>query len=220
MKPKLNVNQPEKDRVFTPAYAVDALLEFLHEKRVPLHRKTFYEPAVGQFHIQKQIQNWCKNKVLYSDIQPSSRDPLRLPAPAADFLDPEDPTVERYIELCDSIITNPPYTSKLKQGFIERCVDSGKDFALLMPLETLASKKAQLAFEKVGGVSILVFDSRVDFIMPGMEASKSSAQFPVAWFISGFHIGRNNIHYKSITTQKSAYKKSLKDSKDSYANDH
>ena len=46
---------------------------------------------------------------------------------------------------------------------------SGKDFALLMPLETLASKKAQLAFEKIGGVSILVFDSRVDFIMPGME---------------------------------------------------
>ena len=216
MKPKLNVNQPEKDRCYTPAYAVDALLEFLHEKRVPLHRKTCYEPAVGQFHIQKVVEPWCK-RILYSDIEPTSRDPLRLPAPAADFLDPEDPTVERYIELCDAIITNPPYTSKLKQGFIERCVDSGKDFALLMPLETLASKKAQLAFEKPGGVSILVFDSRVDFIMPGMEASKSSAQFPVAWFISGFHIGRNNIHYKSITTQKSAYKKSLKDS---YANDH
>ena len=216
MKPKLNVNQPEKDRCYTPAYAVDALLEFLHEKRVPLHRKTFYEPAVGQFHIQKVVEPWCK-RVLYSDIEPTSTDELRLPAPAADFLDPEDPTVERYIELCDAIITNPPYTSKLKQGFIERCVDSGKDFALLMPLETLASKKAQLAFEKPGGVSILVFDSRVDFIMPGMEASKSSAQFPVAWFISGFHIGRNNIHYKSITTQKSAYKKSLKDS---YANDH
>ena len=217
MKPKLNVNQPEKDRCYTPAYAVDALLEFLHEKRVPLHRKTFYEPAVGQFHIQKVVEPWCK-RVLYSDIEPTSTDELRLPAPAADFLDPEDPTVERYIELCDAIITNPPYTSKLKQGFIERCVDSGKDFALLMPLETLASKKAQLAFEKPGGVSILVFDSRVDFIMPGMEnAGKSSAQFPVAWFISGFHIGRNNIHYKSITTQKSAYKKSLKDS---YANDH
>ena len=217
MKPKLNINQPEKDRCYTPAYAVDALLEFLHEKRVPLHRKTFYEPAVGQFHIQKVVEPWCK-RVLYSDIEPTSTDELRLPAPAADFLDPEDPTVERYIELCDAIITNPPYTSKLKQGFIERCVDSGKDFALLMPLETLASKKAQLAFEKPGGVSILVFDSRVDFIMPGMEnAGKSSAQFPVAWFISGFHIGRNNIHYKSITTQKSAYKKSLKDS---YANDH
>ena len=217
MKPKLNVNQPEKDRCYTPAYAVDALLEFLHEKRVPLHRKSIYEPAVGQFHIQKVVEPWCK-RVLYSDIEPTSRDPLRLPAPAADFLDPEDPTVERYIELCDSIITNPPYTSKMKQGFIERCVDSGKDFALLMPLETLASKKAQLAFEKVGGVSILVFDSRVDFIMPGMEASKSSAQFPVAWFISGFHIGRNNIHYKSITTQKSAYKKSLKDRDDATNN--
>ena len=212
MKPKLNINQPEKDRCYTPAYAVDALLEFLHEKRVPLHRKTFYEPAVGQFHIQKVVEPWCK-RVLYSDIEPTSRDPLRLPAPAADFLDPEDPTVERYIELCDAIITNPPYTSKLKQGFIERCVDSGKDFALLMPLETLASKKAQLAFEKCGGISILVFDSRVDFIMPGMEnAGKSSAQFPVAWFISGFHIGRHNIHYKKISEKKADYKKSLKDS--------
>ena len=212
MKPKLNVNQPEKDRCYTPAYAVDALLEFLHEKRVPLHRKSIYEPAVGQFHIQKVVEPWSK-RVLYSDIEPTSRDPLRLPAPAADFLDPEDPTVERYIELCDAIITNPPYTSKLKQGFIERCVDSGKDFALLMPLETLASKKAQLAFEKCGGISILVFDSRVDFIMPGMEnAGKSSAQFPVAWFISGFHIGRHNIHYKKISEKKADYKKSLKDS--------
>ena len=218
MKPKFNVNQPEKDKCYTPAYAVDALLEFLHEKRVALHRMTFYEPAVGQFHIQKVVEPWCK-RVLYSDIEPTSTDELRLPAPSADFLNPRDATVERYIELCDAIITNPPYTSKFKQGFIERCVSSGKDFALLMPLETLASKKAQLTFEKIGGVSILVFDSRVDFIMPGMEnASKSSAQFPVAWFISGFHIGRNNIHYRSITRQKAAYKKSLKDRAD--ATDH
>lgn len=214
MKPKFNVNQPEKDKCYTPSYAVDALLEFMHEKRVALHRMTFYEPAVGQFHIQKVVEPWCK-RVLYSDIEPTSTDELRLPAPSADFLNPRDATVERYIELCDAIITNPPYTSKLKQGFIERCVDSGKDFALLMPLETLASKKSQLAFEKIGGVSILVFDSRVDFILPGMEhAGKSSAQFPVAWFISGFHIGRNHIHYRSITRQKSAYKKSLKDRAD------
>ena len=202
MKPKSNVNQPAKDLCYTPNYATKALCEFLNtegylylDAPVTDYYEVF-EPACGDHHMIPVLEHYFSD-VFPSDVQQG-----------LDFLEWETIQDDGKPQC---IITNPPYTAKAKYGFIDKCVELGKDFALLMPVETMAAKKAQQAFEKVGGVSMLMFDTRVDFLLPEIGFDGNGAQFPVAWFISGFGLERNKMYFTSIAEEKKAFKKALKE---------
>jgi len=87
----------------------------------------------------------------------------------------------------DYIVTNPPYSKKF--AWLERCYELGKPFALLLPIDTLGSKRAQRLFDK-HGIEILFLNHRVNFKMPYKGWDGNGAWFPVAWFTHGLNIGR------------------------------
>jgi len=93
----------------------------------------------------------------------------------------------------DCIVTNPPYSVKFE--WIERCYELGSPFALLMPLETLGSGRAQAFFER-HGVEMILLNKRVHFKMPNIGYEGSGAWFPVAWFTHGLNIGSPIVYGK------------------------
>ena len=73
----------------------------------------------------------------------------------------------------DCIITNPPYSKK--DAFIQKCYETGKPFALLLPISALQGIKRGKMFEE-NGIELLVLNKRIDF------TGKGSPHFGVAWF--------------------------------------
>lgn len=70
-----------------------------------------------------------------------------------------------------------------------RCYQLGKPFALLMPVETLGAKAAQILFEEFG-VEIVFTRPRISFKMPNAGWNGKGAQFPTAWFTYGLGINQ------------------------------
>ncbi len=99
----------------------------------------------------------------------------------------------------DIQITNPPYS--IKYDWIQRAYDLGKPFALLIPLETIGSARAQHMAQTYGAEFILL-DKRVDFFMPN-KGYGGSAQFPVMWWTHGLGIGRDISYAKLHKPPKS-----------------
>jgi len=139
-------NNSLSDECYTPEYAVTPLLEYLD------NALKWYEPTAG---ISKSIVN-CLDKKGFN-IQ-SGVD--------SNFL------ISDY-DNYDAIITNPPYS--IKDKFIEKCYETGKPFALLLPVSSLQGQKRGKMFDKYG-IEILVLNKRVDF------TGKGSPHFGVAWF--------------------------------------
>ena len=77
----------------------------------------------------------------------------------------------------DCIITNPPYSKK--EGFLQRCYELEKPFALLMPLTALEGKKRGELYKKYG-IQLIIPNKRINFITPSGKGS--GAWFQVAWF--------------------------------------
>jgi ParB-like chromosome segregation protein Spo0J len=142
------------DACQTPAYALDPLLPYLAKF------SDIWEPAAGDGLIVKALSGNGWN-VIGSDL-----------LQAENFF-------EYQPERWDCLVTNPPYSIKLK--WIDRCYQLGKPFALLMPVETLGSKNAQEMFEKFG-MELIVLNRRVNFKMPVKGWDAAGAQFSTAWF--------------------------------------
>lgn len=201
MKPKSNQEILEKDLCWTPPYATEALCEFLTDQGNDLDTVRVWEPACGNYDMAGVLRDWFYD-VTTSDV-----------TSGFDFLGDYDERsgARMWIDSADCIITNPPYTARLKYGFIERCVEIGKSFALLMPVETISAAKAQRAFNKLGGISTLHFDVRVDFKQIGKTWLESTAQFPTMWFIHGFGLEPNKKYFKSIANEKAEFKRLLRE---------
>lgn len=199
MKPKLNNNDTSRDLMWTPPYATEALCDFL-AKEVGGHvfEGQVWEPACGEMFMVDELRDYFTN-VMFSDLNKG-----------IDFLGEFTEFQRAWIDQTDCIITNPPYTAKLKYGFIERCVELDKPFALLMPTETISSSKAQALFDRVGGVTMLHFDTRVDFKQQGKTWSESQAQFPTAWFISWNGLAADKNYFVSIKEAKKKFKSEMK----------
>ena len=86
----------------------------------------------------------------------------------------------------DCIVTNPPYS--LKEEFLKRCYQSGKPFALLMPLTALEGKKRGELFRK-HGIQLIIPHRRINFITPSGKGSGS--WFQTAWFCFGLNIPKD-----------------------------
>ena len=77
----------------------------------------------------------------------------------------------------DCIVTNPPYSKK--EEWLQKCYDSGKPFALLMPLTALEGKYRGSLYKKYG-IELIIPNKRINFITPSGKGSGS--WFQVAWY--------------------------------------
>jgi hypothetical protein len=160
MKPKLNqagsIYEPKGyDACQTPAYAIDPLLPYLDADWV------IWEPAAGENNLVEAFydSSYSTDQVVISDILTGQN------------------FFEFKPEYWDCLITNPPYS--IKYQWLERCYQLGKPFALLVPVEILGAKTAQILLKKYG-FEMMLLNKRVDFKMPN-KGWDSSAQFPVLW---------------------------------------
>jgi hypothetical protein len=159
MKPKINRAGSVKesnafDRCQTPAYALDALIPYLHPDW------TVWESAAGDGRLVRALAPHVQ-QVVGSDI-----------LDGRNFFDWQPPRF-------DAIVTNPPYS--IKFDWLARCYTLGKPFAVLVPVETIGAKAAQRLMER-HGAELLLLDKWVNFEMPRKGEQGSSAQFPVLWF--------------------------------------
>jgi hypothetical protein len=78
------------------------------------------------------------------------------------------------------IITNPPFSDKLK--FLKKCYDSGRPFALLLPMQTLCHRAT--------GELMMERGLRVIYISPSLKFKTKEGKVvgipDVAWFIGNF----------------------------------
>jgi hypothetical protein len=154
-------NMPPKisgntDEIFTPKYAINPLLPYLN------HNWKILECAIGKGHLALALTENGFNVIGSSTYN---------------FL--VDPILD-----CDCIVTNPPYSKKTK--FLKKCFESGKPFALLLPLTALEGKERNVLYRN-NEIEIIIPDRRVDFIMPE-SVKKSSSWFQVAWFTHGLKL--------------------------------
>ena len=154
------------DRCQTPGYALDPLIPFINKDW------RIWEPA-------------CGDGMMVNSFRDRGFDIL-----GTDILTGTNFFLEDHTDW-DCIITNPPYS--IKYHWLAQCYEFGKPFALLLPVETLGSGKAQRMFDFYKETEIIFLSRRVNFIMPNKGLSGGGAQFPVAWFTWGLRIGRQMI---------------------------
>lgn len=176
MKPKTNTparSGQKKDRCQTPFYAVDPLLSYLpHPGTVKI-----WEPACGQGNISAKLKAHGYS-VVSTDILYGQDFFVYRPET---WLDTETGLATQII------VTNPPYS--IKYDWLARCYALKRPFALLLPIDTLGSARAQKMFDELG-VEIILLDKRVNFEMPDPpKDGKSQAQYSTAWFTWGLGIG-------------------------------
>ena len=87
----------------------------------------------------------------------------------------------------DYIIDNPPYSCKEK--VIRRCVDLGRPFCLLLPIDSLERKYISSLF-KDEDFTIIIPKKRWKFIN---ENSKVTMPFKTMWIVCGFGLERQII---------------------------
>ena len=162
MKPKINragdatLSLP-MDRCMTPPYALDPLLPFIRPEWI------VWECAAGTGNLYEALAHHTLG-VIGTDLHGKHANPPR------NFFDWQP-------ALFSAIVTNPPYS--IKFDWLERCYQLGKPFALLVPVETIGAKSAQVLMERHGS-ELLLLNRRVNFEMPN-KGSAGSAQFPVLW---------------------------------------
>ena len=81
----------------------------------------------------------------------------------------------------DCIITNPPFS--LKDKWLEKCFNSGKPFALLLPLTALEGKFRHKLYRRYG-IQVILFDGRIQY----KGHNSGSCWFASAWFCYGLNL--------------------------------
>lgn len=151
----------KQDEIYTPEYAVPALFKKMKKKNDMVIWECAETPEkngkIGTYFEKMGVF------VLRTCIHDGD-----------DFLEMEIP------DKVTHIITNPPFS--LKNEFLKRCFEinetQGIEFALLLPLAALETKERTELFKKYG-VSVLMFDTRVEF-----EGSNGSPPFASIWVCS------------------------------------
>lgn len=153
---KAKLNASKNDECYTPAEGVVPLI-----KHLPYWVKTVWCPCdKPESEIVKMLKAAGK-KVLCTHIDDGY-----------DFLTMR---AEPYADMCDIIITNPPYSNK--DDFIKRCIYLGKPWALLLPLDALCGDQRNKLYSKTD-VGVITLANRLDF------TGKGANWFYNAWVCS------------------------------------
>ena len=143
------------DEVFTPFYAVEPLLEFLPKDKIiwcPFHEDW---SAFFRLFTEKGYQ------VIRSSLRERQ-----------DFFKYEP-------ENWDILVSNPPFSKK--NDVLKRAYELDKPFALLLPVNSIQSKKRFQIFNN--DIQMLVFDGRVDFhTQNNMQTFTKGNHFGSAYF--------------------------------------
>ena len=86
----------------------------------------------------------------------------------------------------DIIITNPPFS--LKNNFLRRAFNLGKQFAFLLPITAIGSQSRYKMFTE-NQISVIMLGGRVDF------TGKGNPWFEVAWFTNFNTIPKRSLIY-------------------------
>ena len=148
------------DDFYTPDEAIVPLLPYLKKEWI------IWESASGTGNIVKFFREREMN-IFGTDIK-----------------DGEDFLTSNRIDF-DCIITNPPFS--LKDKFLKKCFESGKPFAMLLPLTALEGKFRQTLYKKYG-VQVILFNKRVNY--QGHQ-NKNSCWFASAWFCFGLNLPKD-----------------------------
>lgn len=172
------------DDFYTPEWITNILCD-----QIDFKDRFVWECAMGMGHIGVVLHS-RKATVINSDI--SFRGLENPFCRKLDFLQCSVPGMEvgDRVTKPDCIVTNPPFS--LKNQFLERCIDLGLPFALLMPLPALESKDRRLLFERINDLTVIIPDSRVAFIN-----GDNRPNFTSCWFCSGFNLGKQLIFIDS-----------------------
>ena len=134
----------KNDECFTPAYAVQPILEF-----IPKDATVWCPFDTADSEFVKLIHD-NGNCVLHSHLDDG-----------LDFFNFQP-------EHWDIIVSNPPFTNK--RAFFQRALDLGKPFALLMANTWLNDRAPMQLFAK-RGLQLLLLDKRTEFIHPNSDIS-------------------------------------------------
>lgn len=140
----------------TPPDVTVALMRFLGLDK----RTIIWEPACGEGHMVR-VMEAMGYLVIGTDIQSGD-----------DFL--TTPLMD-----CDWIITNPPFSQS--EAFIERCIDHGKPFALLLKSQYWHAKRRKPLFDKAPPDWILPLTWRPDFLFK--TRGQGSPLMDVMWVV-------------------------------------
>lgn len=149
------LNASKNDECYTPAEGVEPLLK----------------------HLPYWVKNvWCPCDKPESEIVKALKDSGRVAMAThiddgVDFLKAApDPT------LYDMIITNCPYSNK--DDFIRHCIELGRPWALLLPLDSLCGKHRFELYQKAKHIGVITLHDRLDF------TGKKANWFYNAWVCS------------------------------------
>ena len=147
----------ETDFYPTPPEVTEALLRAVGVRKPAV----IWEPACGEMDMVAVLQN-AGHTVIATDIK-YGQDFLTMP-----------------LQECDWIITNPPFSASDK--FIERCLEHGKPFALLLKSQYWHARKRYDLFQSAPPTYVLPLTWRPDFLFK-KHKSRSASLMDVMWCV-------------------------------------
>lgn len=150
------------DECYTPAYAVLPLLKYLE----PFKSKTIWCPFDTEESEYVKVLTANGHKVIYSHKDSGDN-----------FYDFGDGLFAQDIPDFDLLVSNPPFHNKAQ--LVEKVINLGKPFALLLPMTWLNDVAPYRLFSQ-GGVELMIFDKRVRFKNCGNQPS-----FGVGYYCRG-----------------------------------
>lgn len=149
-----------------------------------LNRCDNYETTKEAFDLLFKYIDIKKNKKIWAPFYcegliKSYTFPFEMIHTTTDFFDTD-------IEF-DYIIDNPPYS--IKEKVIKKCIELGKPFCLLLPIDTLERKYISTLF-KDKDFTIIIPKKRWKFIN---NNSKVTMPFKSCWIVCGFGLERQII---------------------------
>lgn len=142
-------NASAADRSATDFYPTPPEATFAVAQWLNLYQKTVWEPACGAGHMSRALSE-CGAKVISSELYGQGFgiegvDYLKAPLPDG----------------VDFIVTNPPF--KLAEQFINRSINHGLPFAMLLKSQYWHSAKRRALFERHRPRAVLPLTWRPDF---------------------------------------------------------
>jgi hypothetical protein len=163
----------------TPPEVTKALMTFLN---LPKYY-TIWEPACGEGHMSKSIEG-MGYQVISTELNETSYGETGI-----DFLNCES-------RECDWIITNPPFKESI--NFINRCIELGKPFALLLKSQYWHAKNKTNLFNQFKPRYVLPLNWRPDFHFGKKGGSPTMECIWVVWYNEPSEITEYEILAKPI----------------------
>ena len=137
---------------------------------------SFYEPACGEGHISKVLEEWFKSPISSTDLVGRG-----YGTGGIDFLQ-----LDNYTKKFDCIITNPPF--KLAKEFIQKALSlSNKYVIMFAKIQLLEGIGRKELFEKNPPKYIYVFRNRINPLRNGNPLDEKGKPWAstmcFAWFI-------------------------------------